>query len=335
MKFPTSGYFLFSTFLLISLTFCSKKETPVSAPTLTSSIITNITTNSASSGGEVISDGGAVVTGRGVCWSLTNQAPTISDSKTTDGSGLGTFTSTFAGLAAGSRYYTRAYATNSAGTNYGTLWSFVTLPLFVGPFSDSDGNSYATVVIGTQVWMAENLKSTKYNDGTAILYNTDNGMSYSEAPGYCWYNDNATNKNTYGALYNWFAVNTGKLCPVGWHVPQYTEWWTLVSYLAGTEGSTAEGISGGKMKEAGTVHWRTPNTGATNSSSFSALPAGCRPIGFPYQELGDRGYWWTATADAGALNARFVYTTFDSSACISYYILIDKRHQYSVRCMKD
>jgi uncharacterized protein (TIGR02145 family) len=335
MKFPTFGYILFSVFFMMTIFSCSQKETPATLPTLTPSTVTNIASNSATIGGLVTSDGGASVTVRGACWSSDNQAPTISDSKTTDGSGLGFFSSTFSGLVSETTYFVRAYATNSVGTVYGSMVSIVTLPVILGPVSDSDGNSYATVVIGTQVWMAENLKTTKYIDGSAILYNNDDGISYSETPGYCWYNDNAANKNTYGALYNWFAVNTGKLCPTGWHVPTYPEWWTLVSFLGGTDGSNAEAGSGGKMKETGTIHWKTPNTGATNSSGFSGLPGGSRPIGFPFQELGDKGFWWTSTSEAANLNARFVYTTYDNAACISYYIFMDKRYRYSVRCMKD
>ena len=131
--------------------------------------------------------------------------------------------------------------------------------------TDIDGNVYHTVTIGTQIWMVENLKTTRYNDGSPIPFVTDSSSwSNLTTPGYCWYNNDTTNKNTYGALYNWFAVNTGKLAPTGWHVPTDDEWTTLTTYLGG------ESIAGGKLKETGTTHWRTPNAGATNEIGFTA-----------------------------------------------------------------
>ena len=120
---------------------------------------------------------------------------------------------------------------------------------------DIDGNNYLTVTIGTQIWMAENLRTTKYNDGTAIPLVTDNTTwANLTTPAYCWYNNDAkTNGSTYGALYNWYSVNTKKLCPTGWHVPNDTEWTTLTTYLGGTA------VAGGKLKETGTAHWYSPN----------------------------------------------------------------------------
>ena len=137
---------------------------------------------------------------------------------------------------------------------------------------DIEGNVYPAVIIGTQVWMAENLKTTKYNDGMAIpLVSDNNAWEALKTPGYCWYNnDAAANKNRFGALYNWYTVNTKKLCPAGWHVPNDKEWTTLRTYLGGEE------IAGGKLKETGTTHWTSPNTDATNQTGFTALPGGGR-----------------------------------------------------------
>jgi len=205
-----------------------KDETPVTptvptagVPVLSTTASNNIAQTTATCGGNITSDAGATITARGVCWS-TGQTPTIIDNKTTDGTGIGVFTSSITGLTANTTYYARAYATNSNGTGYGSVISFKTLTSgATGTVTDADGNIYNTVTIGTQTWMVENLKVTKYNDGTAIPLVTDNtAWSNLTTPGYCWYNnDAATNKNTYGGLYNFYTVNTGKLAPTGWHVP--------------------------------------------------------------------------------------------------------------------
>jgi uncharacterized protein (TIGR02145 family) len=134
----------------------------------------------------------------------------------------------------------------------------------------TDTNTY--VVIGTQTWMKYNLKVTKYNDGTGIPKVTDNtAWAALSTSAYCWYdNDSATYHSPYGALYNAFSVRTGKLCPTGTHVPDTTEWTTLINYLGGS------GVAGGHLKHAGTSYWTTPNTGADNSSGFTSLPSGIR-----------------------------------------------------------
>jgi len=181
----------------------------------------------------ITSDEGKSITARGVCWS-TNQDLTIADNKTTNSSGVGIFVSYIIGLTPNTTYHLRAYATNSNGTGYGSAISFATKSS-IGTITDIDGNYYTTVTIGTQVWMVENLKTTKYNDGTGIPLVTDNTVWCNlSTPGYCWYNnDETTYKNPYGALYNWHTVHTGKLCPSGWHVPTDSEWITLTSYFGG------------------------------------------------------------------------------------------------------
>ena len=163
---------------------------------------------------------------------------------------------------------------------------------------DIDGNVYHTIVIGKQVWMEENLKTTKYNDGKAIpLVTDDKDWGALTTPAYCWYkNDAKVNKNTYGALYNWYTVNTNKLCPKGWHVPTDAEWTTLTTYLGG------EGVVGGKLKETGTTHWKRPNTMATNSSGFTARASGGRYEDGKFYDLASKGYWWSST-EGGEANA--------------------------------
>ena len=196
--------------------------------------------------------------------------------------------------------------------------------------TDIDGNSYDTVIIGTQVWMVENLKTTKYNDGTSIpLVTADATWANLTTPGYCFYNnDAAANKATYGALYNWYTVNTGKLCPTGWHVPADAEWTTLTNFLGG------ENAAGGKLKETGTTHWVTPNSGATNSSGFTALPAGYRQEAGSFSNINDDDFWWSTTTSTSQItkawsrgvnyNYPYVYNDF--------YL---KYFGYSVRCLRD
>jgi uncharacterized protein (TIGR02145 family) len=130
--------------------------------------------------------------------------------------------------------------------------------------TDAAENNYSVVQIGTQTWMAENLCTTVYNDGTPIPQATDTTI---KSPDYTKYT--FTTLVPYGLLYNWFTVNTGKLCPTGWHVPTDFEWVTLAVYLGG------ENITGGKLKETYTSHWIAPNYGATNETGFTAVPGGC------------------------------------------------------------
>jgi uncharacterized protein (TIGR02145 family) len=194
---------------------------------------------------------------------------------------------------------------------------------------DIDGNVYKTVTIGTQVWMAENLRTTKYNDGTAIPLVTENkAWAALSTPAYCWYkNDARTNKNTFGALYNWYTIYTNKLCPKNWHVSTNEEWVTLTTFLGG------DSIAGGKLKEAGAVHWESPNTGATNESGFTALPGGYRYIFGAFYLGGYNGIWWSATeSDASNAWSRFM-GYYDSIVASSRNF--SKRFGYSVRCLRN
>ena len=304
--------------------------TTATISTVTTTAISAITSNTATSGGNITSDGGAAVTTRGVCWSVSTN-PTISNSKTTDGTGVGSFTSSLSGLAANTTYFLRAYATNSAGTSYGNETSFKTSITVI----DIDGNVYNTVIIGNQVWMVENLKTTKYRDGTSIQNVADNStwakLYYEGA--FCWYNNDATsNKNTYGALYNWGAVASNhNIAPMGWHVPTEAEWTTLITFLGG------EIIAGGKLKEVGVIHWSGSNPNATNSSGFTALPGGYRfaPL-YSFGEIGNVGNWWSSTrSDVGldyawyhSISSNYLSITTKSSAPINTF-------GCSIRCLKD
>ena len=198
-----------------------------------------------------------------------------------------------------------------------------------GIVKDKDGNVYHTVKIGTQTWTVENLKITHYNDGTAIPNVTDNtAWSNLTTGGYCWYNNNAASyKATYGALYNWYAVNTGKLAPAGWHVPTDADWDTLSAYLGG------DNVSGGALKDTGTTYWESPNTGATNSSGFLALPGGYRNGYGNFGGTGQGGYWWSATAYDTSFSAysRYLYYSYSYIGGQDYL----KIFGFSVRLVRD
>jgi uncharacterized protein (TIGR02145 family) len=198
-----------------------------------------------------------------------------------------------------------------------------------GFFTDTiNGDEYPIVKIGGQIWMAENLKATNYNDGTDIpLVEDENTWVSLSTPAYCWYyNDESTYGNTYGALYNWYTAETGKLCPTGWHVPSDAEWTTLTDYLGG------ESVAGGKLKETGTEHWLSPNIGATNETGFTALPGGYRSYDGPFNNIGRYGYWWSASEYDTYLARRRSMCYNNSNVPRD---LSSKKIGFSVRCLRD
>lgn len=192
--------------------------------------------------------------------------------------------------------------------------------------TDIDGNIYKTVTIGTQVWMKENLKVTKLNDGTAIqLVIGDMEWGNIMTSGYCWYDNDINNKDIYGGLYNCYTVITSKLCPNGWHVPSDAEWTILTDFLGGKD------IAGGKMKETGNVHWLSPNAGATNESGFTALPGGYRHSGCPSDQLGEYAYFWSSTEDSG----EYLLRDLGSNRVRIGRYSNEFNNGLSVRCIKD
>jgi uncharacterized protein (TIGR02145 family) len=192
---------------------------------------------------------------------------------------------------------------------------------------DFDGNIYTSVTIGTQVWMIENLKTTKYQNGDLIGTTTPATLDISAeaTPKYQWaYDGNESNVATYGRLYTWYAVtDSRKVCPTGWHVPSDAEWTTLTTFLGG------EDIAGGKLKEAGTDHWHNYDMFATNETGFTALPGGHRYFNGAFNSIGYSGYWWSSTE----------YST--DSAChrsVAWGVVRSyesKQLGSSVRCLKD
>ena len=204
----------------------------------------------------------------------------------------------------------------------------ITFGMQQGTVTDIDGNLYDTIRICDQTWLKQNLKVTHYNNGAPIHYVTDFDMWDTLVTGaMCYYNnDSVAYKGTYGNLYNWYAVNTGNLCPTGWHAPSDVEWTTLEDCLGGNL------IAGGKLKEAGVLHWSSPNDEATNSSGFTALPGGYRDSNGAYSTIYDKGCWWSSTGSSATYAwFRSLYYTSEGVSRGN----LSRTFGHSVRCLKD
>lgn len=423
---------------------------PLNFPQVNSlTTVTNIEEKVATFGGNVISDGGSPITARGVCWN-TDGNPTVDlSTKTMDGTGTGSFTSTLLNLSGGTSYKVRAYATNAAGTAYGDevsfttsaatvsitfrvnmsnetvspqgvhiagsfqnpawqpangamtnagmgIWTYtasipqnttieykfingnawgnneiLTAPCGTSPdgnrtldvgtsnqtvtfcynrcdatcpppsVTDIDGNVYQSVIIGTQTWMKQNLKTSKYRNGDVIpsgLSNSDWANLNLDACAN--YNNLSTNGTTYGKLYNHYAVVDSRgLCPVGWHVPTDAEWKTLEAYLGmpildldmafGLTRGASTNI-GGKLKSVSTL-WTSPNQGANDQSNFSGLPGGLKGTDGNSVNLTYGGYFWTSSQTGTSAWRRTLHYDYK---CISR-AAEDRRNGFSVRCILD
>jgi uncharacterized protein (TIGR02145 family) len=236
---------------------------------------------------------------------------------------------TITGLIVSTSYHFRVKSVNSLGTIYGNDVTFVTtITGITSTVSDIDGNTYKTIGIGYQMWMAENLKTTKYRDGSDIPTATDNTTWESLTTGaYSWYNNDINYKNPYGAYYNFYSVvDSRNLCPLGWHVPTNDEWTTLYTFLGGHD------VAGGKLKETGLTHWDFPNTGATNETGFTELPGGARQEFGPFNFIGIYGYYWTSS-EFSTLNGYLVGTAYNNGGVWPGNLL--KTAGFSIRCLKD
>ena len=275
------------------------------------------------------------ITKRGFCWSTSSSTPTINDFNCDLGTGFGKLEYWITGLSSNQQIFVRVYATNQAGTKYSDVQEIKSIPTSgYGPnIVDIEGNSYQTVYIGTQHWMAENLKNSKYSDGTKIPHVTNKFYLYEGA--WAYYNDNDTYNEKYGKLYNWYAVSpttngNKNICPTGWHVPTDAEWTVVTDYLGG------KSVAGGKMKQVGTTSWDSPNTEATNMSLFTGLPGGYRDR-YGYQGhkgiyIGVASYWWSSS-EYDKSNAWYRYLTTSSGDAFSSKS--DKDYGFSVRCLRD
>ena len=324
-----------------------KSFTTLNVPTITTNAVTDITATTATCGGNVTSDGGSAITARGVCWS-TSSNPTISNNKNTNGSGTGSFTSNLKNLTKGVTYYIRAYATNSIGTAYGNEVSFSTIPdgqpcPGAATLTDCDGNTYNTILLGHQCWMKENLKTTKYADGTSILQGSS---TYTTTPYWSYPNNDAANKVTYGLLYNWKAVMRNSssssanpsgvqgICPTGWHVPSTSEWKQLASYVGSQSIYLCSGNYIAKAL-ASTTGWTSStyscapgkNQASNNATGFSALPAGSGNGGF-----GTSALFWSATQSNESYSC-----DFELSYGSSYYSNDTEISgiYFSLRCLRN
>ena len=294
--------------------------------TTTASGVTSVISYTGGNGG---SHNGQVVTSTGVTGlTATLQAGTFAN-------GNGSLTYTITGTPATS-------GTASFALNIGGKICTLTRTVAIAPqnptsgygsnITDAEGNSYKTVYIGTQQWMGENLKTSKYSDGTTIPNITDNTQWQNNTNGaWAYYNNDAANNAKYGKLYNWYAVSkttngNKNVCPTGWHVPTDAEWTVLTDYLGGAS------VAGGKMKEAGTINWISPNTDATNVSLFTGFPGGNRNYYGGYNYIGSAGNWWTSTED-NTDNAWY-RTLYDSNGD-AFRSFINKKNGFSVRCLRD
>lgn len=194
--------------------------------------------------------------------------------------------------------------------------------------TDIDGNTYPCLKFGNQMWFIENLRTTRYNDGSPIEYLSSSAdWSASESAACSFYNDASSGgDNPYGALYNWYAVESNRLCPTGWHVPDDSEWARLTAFLGG------DSIAGAAMKSGARRYWVRKGRSA-NGTGFSAVPAGYRYIDGVFYDRGQNSTWWSSTGIAGAeAVARLVSRDGDYVYRIDYY---HRRHGFSVRCVQD
>jgi uncharacterized protein (TIGR02145 family) len=314
--------------LLLILTFSCTKENIIVPPLkIKAPEILSIGSNAVTISSKILNMGSEEVINQGICWN-TQPSPSIDNNKKDGDLKDSTIFCRTSELTPNTKYYARTFVTNRIGTFYGDEIDFTTNKTV----TDQDGNIYKTVTIGTQVWTVENLKTTTYNDGLAIPFVSENSTwSILNSAAYCWYDNDQKNKDPYGALYNWGAVNSGKLCPKGWHVPTDAEWEILVDNLGGK--SNAAGL----LKEVGTPVTFADNI-ATNYSGFSALPAGCAGFGTPtFLGIGNRGIWWTSTIDTNEFN---IYWSmyFDGSTIVDRNGFLSRTNLLnglSVRCIKD
>ena len=333
---------------------------PTSSLCLPSIITTSssVGMNSVVIGGNITYDGGSSIVLRGVCYS-TSPNPNMGNSRTEDGSGIGSFNTFLTGLTSSTTYYARSYAKNSNGVVvYGNEVSFMTSSSLPGvrcpgtpTVTDIDGNVYNTVQIGTQCWIQSNLKVSKYRNGDNILTGLNNSQWYWPGTGqyplgtgaYAIYNNNPVNDGLYGKLYNHFAVTDSRgLCPTGWHVPSDGEWNILVKYLDPNADTVCvhcslSGIAGGALKSTATQPapggWIPPNTGATNSSGFTALPGGLRTQFGDFFDVTYNGYWWSSSFTSN--RTPYNHTLYSIYSSINRTNHASFTRGLSVRCLKD
>ena len=327
---------LFSVFALLVFSSCKKEAVksdppiPVVKLIVSTDSVVNITDSSATIKARIISAGSDTITLRGVCWD-TAVDPDTSDNFRVASQIQGDFQVTVSGLLPGKKYYSRAFAKTSVGISYGNTIQFETdtiVPDLSCPptVSDIDGNVYHTVKIGAQCWFKENLRTSKYRNGDGIKFGFDNAAWAATSIGSVTsYNEDSSQDSTYGKLYNLYAVvDSRKLCPAGWHVPNDAEWTVLVNYLGGGD------FAGGKMKTTGTSLWASPNAGASNTSGFSAVPTGIKNSSGIFELKGSSAFFW-ANRVGNNVHSR----ALSSSDGKAPAFVKDAHFGFSVRCIAD
>jgi uncharacterized protein (TIGR02145 family) len=289
-------------------------------PIISTNPVATITRTTAVSGGNISSDGGSVITGRGIVWNKTGNPVVGTDIIRTDASNTtGSFTLNLGNLNSGITYYVRAYATNAIGTSYGNQLTFTTQPVL-----DTIGNQYTTITINGKEWFKENLKTTKYATGDSIEnVPTAGDWGLRTSGAWVYYNNDINNNNSLGKLYNWYAVTDVKgLCPTGWHVATDADWTSLTANYG------LDAAAGNELKA--TTVWTLPNSN-TNLSGFGALPGGGRG-GLDFGDLNNKGFWWTSTLfDASNSYARRL--EYNTDTVIRY--TESNKYGFSVRCVKN
>jgi uncharacterized protein (TIGR02145 family) len=320
-------YYLLINIIIFSLTMSScKKEPNVSLPAVITYTPESVSSTIIIVGYKVESDGGGKISDCGIYIgdapspeTLGNQIQIAKDT--------GTFYVQLNGLSANTLYYMKAYAINSKGQALGDQVTFTTPPAI----KDFDNNSYETVIINNQVWMASNLQTTHYMNGELISTTTTpaSDISGESAPRYQWsYPGDDTNTAVYGKLYTYYTVtDSRKICPTGWHIPTDADWITLENNLGGAN------FAASFLKETGTVHWSAPyNTDANNITLFKALPGGYRNTTGTFFYLKDYGFWWSSTlGDISNVWVRSMFTQSTQVSRLSFAV----RFGASVRCVKD
>lgn len=322
-----SNYSATAILSLVLVLACSKSKKsdptpgPEAEPTVVTTSVSNIGFRSAQTGGTIQIAGNTSVTERGVCYDTVSN-PNVSKSKTSDGSGSGTFVSTLNSLIPGKKYFTKAYAKYSGGVVYGNEISFETDPQEV---KDMDGNKYPVVRIGSQLWLKKNLKTSRYRNGDRIPkvsigfdYNDENNVTGS----YIYCNQDSSNNETYGKLYNFFTtVDPRGLCPAGWHVPTKSEWDVLINHLGGINeaGLKLPDSTGFSMLYGG----RFMNVDNSNGGSFVSP--------------GEMASFWSTTysTNSAPYNEPYNFQPSPGSGFIGWLDFWSPRSCFSIRCIKD
>ncbi|MBQ3751093.1 MAG: hypothetical protein II865_07320 [Bacteroidales bacterium] len=336
-------------------------------PSVSTNAVNSVTSTTAVCGGTVTSTGIVSVTDRGVCWSILHN-PTIAENHAPNGSGTGSFTGSISGLSTNTTYYLRAYATTIYGTVYGNEVQFTTPVNFSGDeyscpnapvLTDADGNIYNTLLLGGQCWMRENLRTTKYANGSSVAQGNMQGIDYSDTTGYWYYPVNdSSNKYTYGLLYNWYAVMNGSsssttnpsgvqgICPTGWHVPSPAEWSQLTDYVSSQSQYWCGGDSNNIAKAlASTAGWFMNDRyaqecsasnipGNNNATGFGVLPAGAF-FGGEFNNYAYEALYWSSTQYDDDYACYWGFAYMQSRFFGDNISRWNKKYGFSVRCLCD